>query len=74
MRELWDKEKALQLDLLDRTLRQIARDWQLRDLDYWDSRGALLPWAVALGGQTFYDSLVAEADIYAEPLPQGCGG
>lgn len=66
MRELWDQEKALRLQLLDRTLRQIARDWQLRDLDYWDSRGALLPWAVALGGEALYQRLLAEAEIYEE--------
>ncbi len=66
MRALWDQEKALQLDLLDETLRQIAIDWQLRDLDYWDSRGALLPWSIALGGQGFYDRLLAEAEIGEE--------
>ncbi|MFW6162226.1 MAG: hypothetical protein ACODAJ_05610, partial [Planctomycetota bacterium] len=66
MRELWDQEKALRLELLGRTVRQIARDWQLRDLDYWDSRGALLPWAVALGGEAFYQRLLAEAEVYEE--------
>ncbi len=66
MRALWDQEKALQRELLHRTLRQIARDWQLRDLGYWDSRGALLPWSIALGGQAFYDRLLAEAEIREE--------
>jgi len=66
MRELWVEEKALQVTLLDETLRQIARDWQVSQLDYWDSRGALLPWSIALGGQEFYDRLIAEAEIYEE--------
>ena len=51
---------------LDLTLRQIARDWQVRELDCWDSRGALLPWAIALGGQDFYDGLLRRAEIYEE--------
>lgn len=71
MRALWDEEKGLQLQLLGQTLRQVARDWQLRDLGYWDSRGALLPWAIALGGQPFYDRLIADAEIYEEAIPEG---
>ena len=66
MRELWEQEKTLQLRLLDETLRQVARDWQVSQLDYWDSRGALLPWSIALGGQDFYDRLIANAEIYEE--------
>ncbi|MFP4058842.1 MAG: hypothetical protein ACLF0G_18385 [Candidatus Brocadiia bacterium] len=72
MHALWEQEKGLRRQLLERTVRQIALDWQLRELDYWDSRGALLPWSIALGGEDFYDRLIAEADIYEEqPQPQG---
>ena len=71
MSDLWQRTKALQLQLLDRTVRQIANDCQLRDIDYWDSRGALLPWCIALGGQPFYDHVVADAEVYHEPLPEG---
>jgi len=67
VRRLWEESKALQRQLLDRTLRQIAADYQLRDLDYWDSRGALLPWSVALGGKGFYDELISQAEIYEDP-------
>ena len=67
MGEIWKRIKVLQLELLDRTVRAIARDRHVRELDYWDSRGALLPWSIALGGQGFYDSLIASAEIYEEP-------
>ena len=60
----------MQSQILDRTLRRVADDWQLRDLDYWDSRGALLPWAVALGGEKFYDELLARAELSRES-PEG---
>ena len=66
IRGLWQQIKPLQVELLARTVDQIARDWQVRDLDFWDSRGAILPWAVALGGQAFYDSLIESAEIYEE--------
>ncbi|NQT88157.1 hypothetical protein HQ560_15425 [bacterium] len=66
MSAIWNESKALQLRLLDETVRQIARDTQAADIDYWDSRGALLPWAVALGGTDFYNNLVANAEIYEE--------
>ena len=70
IRNLWKQAKARQNELLAGTLRQIARDVQLRDMDYWDSRGALLPWAIALAGQSFYDELISQAEVYEEPFCQ----
>jgi hypothetical protein len=66
MSAIWNESKALQQRLLEETLHQIARDTQAADIDYWDSRGAVLPWAVALGGREFYDDLIANARIYEE--------
>ncbi len=66
IRGLWQQIKPLQIELLSRTVDQIARDWQVRDLEFWDSRGAVLPWAVALGGESFYNELIASAEIYEE--------
>jgi len=74
IRGLWQRAKALQVELLDRTLRQIAGDYQLSRIDYWDSRGALLPWCIALGGEPFYNELIRRAEIYEEtslPGPHG---
>ncbi len=71
MSGIWKEIKGLQARLLDQTVRRIARDWQARELDYWDSRGALLPWSIALGGREFYDHLIADAQVYEEP-PTGC--
>ena len=68
VRALWKEVKALQTEMLDRTLRRIAADWQLAEVDYWDSRGALLPWSIALGGREFYNRLLDRAEIYSEPL------
>jgi len=67
LRDLWKRVKALQTELLDRMLRQIACDWQARDIDYWDSRGAILPWCIALGGREFYNQVIARAEVYPEP-------
>jgi len=35
-------------------------------MDYWDSRGAILPWCLALGGEQFYHRVVQGARIYEE--------
>ena len=56
----------VQAELLDRTIRQIDRDTQVAELDYYDSRGAILPWCIALGGETFYNEVIARAEISEE--------
>ena len=68
-REIWEEIKSLRAELLDKMVRQIVSDYQASELDYWDSRGALLPASIALGGKDFYDDLVAQAEIYEE-LPR----
>jgi hypothetical protein len=66
LHEIWMRVKDLQRRLLERTLEQVSRDWQVRDLDYYDSRGALLPWCLALGGEGFYTKVITEAQVYEE--------
>ncbi|MBI5722704.1 MAG: hypothetical protein HZA50_02010 [Planctomycetes bacterium] len=67
IQELSRRAKQIERELAWQTLRQIDRDWQASQLDYWDSRGAPLPWALALGGQDFYNDLIARAEISQEP-------
>jgi hypothetical protein len=69
LRAIWKRIKPLRLRMLRRMVEQIALDWQVRDIDYWDSRGGLLPWCVAMGGQEFYNHVVGSAEIYQEPQP-----
>jgi hypothetical protein len=70
-RRIWKEIKTLQSELADRTLRQVARDTQAAELDYWDSRGALLPWCIALGGRKLYDEVMAKAETYEEQPGEG---
>jgi len=56
----------LRKDLTDRLLRQISVDYQTSEVDYWDSRGAVMPWCIALGGEQFYHRVVAGAQIYSQ--------
>ena len=65
--------KLLDAELLDRSLRQIDQDTQVSQLEYWDSRGAILPWCVALGGEDFYQSVIRRASIYPEQPWQAAG-
>ncbi|MBS3734315.1 MAG: hypothetical protein KGY99_05250 [Phycisphaerae bacterium] len=66
IREVSHQITSLEAKLTERTLRRIDADTQLAELDYWDSRGAILPWCVALGGEAFYRRLVEQAEIYTE--------
>jgi hypothetical protein len=69
VRPLWKEMKSLKTDLLERTLRLIARDVHVLDIGLYDSRGALWPWCVALGGPGFYEELLSRAEIYEERVP-----
>jgi len=66
IRDVWKSIKRRQVEILDGTVRQIAIDWQVSDVDYWDSRGAPLPWCIALGGEAFYNEVIEQAEIYEE--------
>jgi len=70
IRMLWKDAKELETHLLEETLRQVVCDFQVKNIDYWDSRGALLPWSIALGGQELYHRLIANAQISEESSEQ----
>ena len=63
---LWDQQKVEETRLLQATVERLLRNLHVLNVDYWDSRGAILPWAVALGGQPFYEKLLDEAEITEE--------
>lgn len=66
LRALWEELREVRRGLLRAMLRSLAADWQLRDLDYYDSRGAPAPWCFAAGGEAFYQRVLAGAEVYAE--------
>ncbi len=66
IREMSRRARSLQAKLLEKTVRQIDCDWQVRELDYYDSRGAIWPWALALGGESFYNELLDKVEVYEQ--------
>ncbi|MBQ6470358.1 MAG: hypothetical protein IJJ33_00110, partial [Victivallales bacterium] len=58
--------KSADRKLADAQVAWIASLVRLRDLTFFDSRGALLPWALALGGEPFYQQVLAQAEISEE--------
>jgi len=70
IRGLSRQVKLLEVQRLDRAVRHIHRDWQIARLDYYDSRGALLPWSLALGGPDFYNDLLRQTETHEEPPRQ----
>ncbi len=68
---LWDQQKVEETRLLESMVGRLLRNLHVLNAGYWDSRGALLPWAVALGGRAFYDKLLDEAEITEENGAEG---
>jgi hypothetical protein len=66
LRQIWRDIKLRKQELLGGLVHQISCDWQAGNIDYWDSRGAIMPWCVAMGGQQFYNDVLAGAEVYAE--------
>jgi len=66
IRALSKRTRQLGTRITEAAVEQIAGDLHTVELDYWDSRGAVWPWAVALGGDDFYNDLIANARIYTE--------
>jgi len=66
IRQLGRQQKQLQTDLLKKLVEQISRDTHMAGIDHWDSRGALLPWCVALGGEGLYNEVISKAELYRE--------
>jgi len=63
---LWQRIKEV-----DRQMAQAQAEWLLQrlrllDLAYYDSRGALLPWCLALGGEDLYQRLLRAAELTSE--------
>lgn len=66
VRALYELVKEADRELLARLAEAVVQALHIRNLTYYDSRGALLPWSVALGGEAFYERLLAQAEIRAE--------
>lgn len=66
--ELWDEVKELDARLLRVLAERVVETLHVCRIDFWDSRGALLPWAVALGGEKLYNQVVSRAEIAAESM------
>ncbi|HNX27084.1 MAG TPA: hypothetical protein PKK48_06715 [Phycisphaerae bacterium] len=66
MRSLWENEKKLRVKTLAGWLNRLYLDSQAAAMDFYDSRGAILPWCIALGGEAFYKYVISHAEIYKE--------
>ncbi len=66
VRQIWQEMKDLQNRLAESVLRRIWLLHQVSTIDYWDSRGGLLPWCIGLAGKSFYEHVIRQAEIYQE--------
>jgi hypothetical protein len=65
-REIWLTIRSLQAQRLRGLVERLVTDYQLSRLDFCDSRGAICPWAVAMGGEEFYRHVLSRAEITEE--------
>ena len=64
--EIWETAKRLKQQQFRQFVERTVDNLHISRLDYWNSRGALLPWSVALGGEDFYRNLIARAEVESE--------
>jgi hypothetical protein len=72
IREASKRARRLEAELLEATVRQIDRDMQMAEIDFYDSRGALLPWCLALGGRDLYHEVVRRCELSVEDPAGRC--
>lgn len=63
---LWHEIKTAEQRFHHSCYQRLIHTVHTTEIGYWDSRGALLPWSIALGGETFYNHLINSARIYTE--------
>jgi len=63
---LWDRMRELEREVLAGFVERIVDLVHVSRLDVWNSRGALIPWAYALGGEEFVERLLAQAEIVVD--------
>ncbi|MBT3380401.1 MAG: hypothetical protein HN742_27390 [Lentisphaerae bacterium] len=71
---IWDEIKDLDRQLLRGLVDAVVLHLRVSELDYYDSRGALLPWSIALGGKAFYEQLLDHAELSLETCNSPGGG
>ncbi len=64
--EIWQYQKQLEREMLMGEIKWILQQIQVSALDYYNSRGALIPWSIALGGEPFCQKLIEDAVVYEE--------
>lgn len=63
---LWQRIKDIDRRQAAEQAEWVLARLRLLDVEYYDSRGALLPWCLALGGEGLYDRLLDRAEFTTE--------
>ena len=63
---MWDEVKKIRKEQWETFIDTVVARIHTADLDYFNSRGAVYPWSLAIGGQAHYDKVISEAEIYEE--------
>lgn len=63
---IWKEVKELEREFYETCYQRLIDTVHTSEIEYWNSRGALLPWSIALGGEGFYNELISGAEIFSE--------
>lgn len=64
--DLWDEVKVIRQNQWETFTDAVVACIHTADLDYFNSRGAVYPWSLAIGGPAHYEKIISEAEIYEE--------
>lgn len=67
---LWGRVKEIDGQLLHGLLGRLVQARHVCGLRYWQSRGGILPWSIALGGEAFFQAVIARSECVVEPPPE----
>ncbi len=67
--KLWDQVRVLEQEIARNWVQALVDRLHASRLPYWNSRGAILPWSLALGGRQFYQSVITHANLEVEHAP-----
>ncbi len=66
--ELWELIKTLKTRKLKSEVQRLIDNTHISRIDYWNSRGAIMPWSIAAGGKDFYRQVLEKAEITKEQM------
>ena len=67
-KEIWNRIKDIEKLLLSELVESVVQKMHVLGLEYYNSRGGVMPWNIAVGGRELYSRIIKNAEIYSEQV------